>query len=95
MRRAEAEPRRQAEWGPHGPSGCGPPGAERQETQDEELTAQLDRLPDLSLALRAAPPAIKRQVVPGGTSADVSLAWKRLFSAGDVACNARSWAVAD
>ncbi len=37
-------------------------GAERQDAEDEELTAQLARLPDLGKALREAPPEIKRQV---------------------------------
>ena len=37
-------------------------GAEPQEAEDEELAAQLARLPDLGEALREAPPAIKRQV---------------------------------
>ena len=37
-------------------------GADPQEAEDEELTAQLARLPDLGEALREAPPAIKRQV---------------------------------
>ena len=37
-------------------------GAERQEAEDEELSAQLARLADLGQALRDAPPAIKRQV---------------------------------
>ncbi len=36
-------------------------GADRQEAEDEELTEQLARLPDLSKALRDAPPSIKRQ----------------------------------
>jgi hypothetical protein len=37
-------------------------GAEHQEAEDEELTAQLARIPDLGAALREAPPEIKRQV---------------------------------
>ena len=37
-------------------------GAERQEAEDEELTAHLARIPDLGQALREAPAAIKRQV---------------------------------
>ena len=37
-------------------------GAERQEAEDEELTEQLARIPDLTQALREAPVAIKRQV---------------------------------
>ena len=49
-------------------------GAERQEAEDEELTEQLDRLPDLSKALREAPPAIKRQVF---TSFDLQIAYDK------------------
>ena len=37
-------------------------GAERQEAEEEELAAQLARLPDLGQALREAPAAVKRQV---------------------------------
>ncbi len=37
-------------------------GAERQEAEDEELSAQLARLPDLGQALREAPAEVKRQV---------------------------------
>ena len=37
-------------------------GAERQDAEDEELSEQLARLPDLAEALRDAPPEIKRQV---------------------------------
>ncbi len=37
-------------------------GAERQETEDEELISQLDRIPDLTEALETASPQIKRQV---------------------------------
>jgi chromosome segregation ATPase len=37
-------------------------GADRQEAEDEELTEQLARIPDLTEALREATPAIKRQV---------------------------------
>ena len=37
-------------------------GVERQEAEDEQLTEQLARIPDLSKALQEATPAIKRQV---------------------------------
>jgi hypothetical protein len=37
-------------------------GASHQEAEDEELTEQLARLPDLGKALREAPAAVKRQV---------------------------------
>ena len=37
-------------------------GAERQEAEQEELTQQLERIPDLTQALREASPAVKRQV---------------------------------
>ncbi len=37
-------------------------GAERKETEDEELIRQLDRLPDLTETLRTGSPQIKRQV---------------------------------
>lgn len=37
-------------------------GAQHQETEDEELTGQLARIPDLSKALAGAPAAVKRQV---------------------------------
>jgi site-specific DNA recombinase len=37
-------------------------GAERQEAEDEELTEQLGRVPDLAQALRDAPSAVQRQV---------------------------------
>ena len=37
-------------------------GAERQEAEDEELIAQLERIPDLTEALRTASVQIKRQV---------------------------------
>jgi hypothetical protein len=37
-------------------------GAERQEAEEQELLRQLDRLPDLTEALRIASPQIKRQV---------------------------------
>ena len=37
-------------------------GDERQETEDEQLAAQLARLPDLGQALREAPQQVKRQV---------------------------------
>ncbi len=37
-------------------------GAERQEAEEEELFAQLERIPDLTEALRTASPSIKRQV---------------------------------
>jgi hypothetical protein len=37
-------------------------GADRQEAEDEELTAQLARIPDVTEALREATPAIKREV---------------------------------
>ncbi len=37
-------------------------GAERQEAEEEELSEQLERLPNLTQALREAPVAIKRQV---------------------------------
>lgn len=37
-------------------------GAERQEAEDEELVSQLDRIPDLTEALRTASPQIKRQL---------------------------------
>jgi DNA repair exonuclease SbcCD ATPase subunit len=50
-------------------------GAENQEAEDEELTAQLARLPDLAQALREAPPAIKRQVF---TSFDLQIAYDKV-----------------
>ena len=37
-------------------------GAEREEAEQEELTEQLERIPDLTEALREAPVAVKRQV---------------------------------
>jgi hypothetical protein len=37
------------------------PGAAREEAEDEELAEQLERLPDLSRALRDAPPEIQRR----------------------------------
>src|SRR4029079_11365609 len=37
-------------------------GAEREEAEEEELTEQLGRIPDLTEALREAPVAVKRQV---------------------------------
>jgi len=49
-------------------------GADRQEDEDEELTEQLARIPDLSEALREATPAIKRQVF---TSFDVQIAYDK------------------
>jgi hypothetical protein len=44
-------------------------------SSDEELTAQLARLPDLSEALRDAPPAIKRQVF---ASFDLQIAYDKV-----------------
>jgi len=49
-------------------------GADRQEAEDEELTEQLARLPDLSKALRDAPPSIKRQVF---ASFDLQIAYDK------------------
>ena len=49
-------------------------GAERQEAEDEELSEQLARLPDLSKALREAEPAIKRQVF---ASFDLQIAYDK------------------
>ena len=37
-------------------------GAEREETEDDELATQLARVPDLSKALAEAPPEVQRQV---------------------------------
>ena len=37
-------------------------GAKREEAEDEELISQLDRIPNLTEALRTASPRIKRQV---------------------------------
>jgi hypothetical protein len=37
-------------------------GAEREEAEEDELSEQLARLPDLTEALRTAPPQVQRQV---------------------------------
>jgi hypothetical protein len=50
-------------------------GTENEEAEDEELTAQLARLPDLAQALREAPPAVKRQVF---TSFDLQIAYDKV-----------------
>ncbi len=49
-------------------------GHERQEAEDEELTEQLARLPDLGKALRDAPAEVKRQVF---TSFDLQIAYDK------------------
>ncbi len=49
-------------------------GAERQESEDEELIAQLSRIPDLTEALRTASPQIKRQVF---ASFDLQIAYDK------------------
>ncbi len=49
-------------------------GAGRQDAEDEELTAQLERLPDLGVALREAAPEIKRQVF---ASFDLQIAYDK------------------
>ena len=49
-------------------------GAQQLEAESEELTEQLDRLPDLSKALREAEPAIKRQVF---ASFDLQIAYDK------------------
>jgi ABC-type transporter Mla subunit MlaD len=50
-------------------------GAEHQEAEDEELTEQLARLPDLGKALREATPVIKRQVF---ASFDLQIAYDKV-----------------
>ena len=50
-------------------------GADREEAENEGLTAQLARLPELSQALRDAPAAIKRQVF---ASFDLQIAYDRV-----------------
>lgn len=49
-------------------------GADHQEAEDEDLSEQLQRLPDLGQALREAPVAVKRQVF---TSFDLQIAYER------------------
>ena len=49
-------------------------GAERQDAEDEELSEQLARLPDLAEALRDAPAEIKRQVF---ASFDLQIAYDK------------------
>jgi hypothetical protein len=49
-------------------------GAERQEIEDEELTQQLARIPDLGEALRDAEPSVKRRVF---TAFDLEIAYDK------------------
>ncbi len=66
-------------------------GAGRQKAEDEELTAQLARLPDLSEALREATPAIKRQVF---ASFDLRIAYDKVEHRAELSATV-SEAVAD
>ena len=50
-------------------------GAERQEAEDEELIARLERIPDLTEALRTASVQIKRQVFE---SFDLQIAYDKV-----------------
>jgi hypothetical protein len=66
-------------------------GAERQEAEDEELIAQLERIPDLTEALRTASVQIKRQVFE---SFDLQIAYDKRESRVEISATV-SEAVAD